>query len=249
MVREVHALTFWGHIDALRAHLIAAAVCFGLALALVLVFLGPLVSLLTVPLGSAPLVFLSPLGSFAFQMRVACIGAFLLSLGPWTILLLHFLSPALSRSARRWSWAILLSSLAMSVAAVIATLLWALPWSLGVLRAASIPGSELLLTADSYLDLFSLEALFVALLLQLPLVLAVLTLWGWVDPRWLSKRRDILYLALVIVVAVVTPTTDIISLLIAMVPATLSLEAGLFAAHLIHIRRQRVRARGDTMNP
>ena len=59
------------------------------------------------------------------------------------------------------------------------------------------------------------------------------------QPRWLARRRDILYLVLVIVVAVVTPTTDIVSLILAMLPATLSLEAGLLAAHLIHTRRLR----------
>lgn len=241
MADEAQGLTFWGHIRELRAHLIAVAVCFGASLGLVLAFLGPLVTLLTAPLAPHALVFLSPLGPFAFQMRVATLCALVLSLGPCAMVLVHFLAPALSIAARRWTWFIVLTAAVLSAAALLATYWWVLPWSLRVLSAASVPGTQLLLTADSYLDLFALETLFVALLLQLPLILALLSLWGLIDARMLARRRDILYLLLVIVIAVVTPTTDVVSLLLAMLPAALSLEAGLLAARLIHSGRRRVR--------
>lgn len=155
----------------------------------------------------------------------------------------------MSRRKRRWTWALLALAALLSIIALLATYLWVMPWSLKVLVAASVPGSQLLLTANSFLDLFTLEALFTGLLLQLPLLLAVLALWGVLDPRWLTRRRDILYLMLVIVVAVVTPTTDLVSLAIAMAPAALSLEAGLLAARLIHSRRRQARRASDTMEP
>ena len=248
MAGEASGLSFWEHVGALRAHLIAAAICFGAALALVLIALAPLLRLFAAPLAPHPVVFLSPLGPFAFQMRVAMMGAFTVSLGPWAVLLVHFVAPALSRPARRWTWVLVLAAAGLSLVALAATYFWVMPWSLKVLSAASVPGSEMLLTADSYLDLFALETLFTALLLQLPLLLALLSLWGLIDPHWLARRRDILYLILIIVVAVVTPTTDIVSLLLAMVPATLSLEAGVLAAHLIHSRRRRGRHAGATMD-
>jgi len=245
--RNPPGLDFWGHLGALRTHLIAAAVCYGVALVTVLIVLRPLISVLTAPLASLPLVLLTPLGPFAFQMRVATLGAFILSLGPWALLLVHFAAPALSPPTRRWSWASAIVATALGLIALVATDLWVMPWSLRVLAAAPLPGFQVLLTADSYLDLFVLEALFTALLLQLPLLLVLLSLWGLIDPRRLGGRRDIVYLILVIAVAVITPTTDIPSLLLAMIPATLSLESGLLAASFIHTRRQRSSAAGDTI--
>lgn len=191
MQNEAQGLTFWDHIHELRSHLIAAAASFGVSLTIVLMFLGRLVTLLTAPMTGSGLIFLSPLGPFAFQMRVASLCALVLCLGPWAVILVHFVAPALSHCARRWTWLIVATSALLSVAAIVTSYLWVLPWSLRVLGAASVPGSQLLLTADAYLDFFVLETLFVALLLQLPLVLALLGLWGLIDPRVLARRASI----------------------------------------------------------
>ncbi len=232
-------LDFWDHVRELRVHLIAAASCFALALAVALALLRPLIAWLAGPLAPDALVFLSPLGPFAFQMRVATLGALLASLGPWGVLLVSFVAPALSASARRATWAMLLAAWALAALALAATQAWVMPWSLVVLRAQAIPGAQLLLTGDAYLDLFMLETLFITLLLELPLILAVLSVWGLVDPRRLARHRPPLYLLLLVAVAVITPTTDVVSLLLAMIPATLSLEIGLLAMWLIHSRRRR----------
>ena len=57
------------------------------------------------------------------------------------------------------------------------------------------------------------------------------------DPKHLAGKRRILYVTLLIVLAVVTPTTDVASLLVVFVPAVLFLEAGLGIARVVHTRR------------
>lgn len=71
MAPNVPGSTFWDHLGALRTHLIAAGLCFGISFLGLLLFLGPLIRLVTAPLAPHPLIFLSPLGPLAFQMRVA----------------------------------------------------------------------------------------------------------------------------------------------------------------------------------
>ena len=245
MSRQQAHQTFWEHVGALRRHIIAAALAFAIALCAVLPLLNPIVRLLVAPIQPTSLIFLSPLGSFAFQMRVAMWGAVLVSAPAWLLIFLHFLGPALPRKAQTLTWLITAVSIAFAVAALIATYAFVFPWSLQVLRATAVPGTEFQLTADSYLDLLILEAAFVLILFELPLILALATSWGWLDPTWITRRRPAVYLVLLIVVAIATPTTDIVSLLVSMVPASLSLELGILAARLIHNRRKRLH--GDTV--
>jgi len=239
MERRDALQTFWEHIGSLRSHIIAAALVFALALCVVLALLNPIMRALIAPIQPSPLIFLSPLGPFAFQMRVAMWGATLISAPAWLLILLQFLSPALPQKARTLTWLIIGVSLAIAAASFIATNALVFPWSLHVLKATVVAGTQMQLTADSYLDLFILEVAFMLVLFEMPLVLGLSTLWGWLDPAWITRRRPAVYLVLLVVMAIVTPTTDIISLLVSMIPAALSLELGIWASGIIHSRRKR----------
>jgi sec-independent protein translocase protein TatC len=237
--------TFWEHIADLKRYLVGGFVVYFLSFGLMLLVLPRMLSLLAASAGR--LVFLSPLGPLIFQMRVAGFLALIVSLGPWAVLLLRYLSPALSPKQRRASWAILTTSTVLGVCALFITYQLVFPWSLAALKQTAMPGVELLLTADSFFDLFVLEALFMTLLAELPLGLTVLALWGWINPLGLGKHRIPIYLGLLVVVAIVTPTTDLVSLAVAMLPAAISLEAGLLSARFIHTHRARTASRPSTM--
>jgi sec-independent protein translocase protein TatC len=68
------------------------------------------------------------------------------------------------------------------------------------------------------------------LLFELPLLIAVLTSVGIVTPQMLRKYRRHGIVASFILAAIITPTTDIVTLLLVAIPLTLLYEGGIWVS-------------------
>ena len=93
-----------------------------------------------------------------------------------------------------------------------------LPVSLRFLLRIGERYLEPVISIDQYLSFVTTLLFWCGVVFELPVVLLILARLGIVTPEWLRQQRPYAILALVIIAAVVTPTTDPINLLLMAVP-------------------------------
>ena len=101
----------------------------------------------------------------------------------------------------------------------------------------TLPGTEAAFTAKGYLSFFSTVLLMLVLVFELPLVMMALSRLGLLEPRLLARKRGYVYLGLLVGVAMVTPTTDLISLGLILLPTYAVFEVGLVGARMVAITK------------
>jgi sec-independent protein translocase protein TatC len=143
----------------------------------------------------------------------------------------------MTKRSRIVSIAFVASAGILAVASVVITYFYLVPTTLAVLLNVPVQGTSVVLTADSYLDFFFLEITVAFVVLQIPLIINALAYLRLLNPRAIQGKRSVIYIVLLIALAILTPTTDVVSLMVAFVPAVLLTEGGLAVARVIHDRR------------
>ncbi len=226
---------FWGHIATLRNHLLIGGAVFIVVWGLIFTYGSrTLLYYLLLPLGGQQIVFLSPLGPFFFTIQVSLYAACAACLPLWLALVLNFLFPALSLQKRLVSVGFVIVSLLLSVASLLVSYLYLIPTTLKFLITFVVPQSSLLLSAESYIDFFLLEFIIVFVILQIPLIIVLLAYIRLLNPNVLVRQRRFLYIGMVTLLAILTPTTDAFTLVVVSVPAILIAEAGILIARRVY---------------
>jgi sec-independent protein translocase protein TatC len=90
---------------------------------------------------------------------------------------------------------------------------------------------------DIYFNLFVDVVLGVGILFELPVVIFLLTALGVVTPRFLLRHSRYAILAIFLLAAVVTPSTDVFNLVLFATPMCVLFYLGIFASYLLTLRR------------
>jgi sec-independent protein translocase protein TatC len=232
---EADTLTFWQHASVLRSYVLWGASIYVLIAGLIFTYAArTIVTYLIEPLRGQQLVFLSPLGPFFFYLNVSLIGAAVLSLPFWIYLFSRFAGGKMS-IRRHISVLLYTGTTAMlGLASVAIAYFYFIPVSLKALATFSVPGIALLITAENYINFFILGTLVIFVVLELPVLVVGLSSLRLVNPHYLSKKRRVVFVVLLIALALLTPTTDPITLLIVTIPAMAFFEVGLFVAKMVY---------------
>lgn len=99
-----------------------------------------------------------------------------------------------------------------------------LPASLRVLLSIGASYLQPVISIDRYLSFVTSLVFWCGMIFELPVLLVVLTKVGIVTPEWLRQQRPYAVLVLVIIAAVVTPTTDPVNLFLLALPLLLLYE-------------------------
>ncbi len=237
-VPEAHRYTFWEHIGELRTYiLIGGGIFVGVAILIFPYEEEFITPYLLSPLDGETLIFLSPFDPLLFKLKIAFYFSFLLSFPLWLFLFFKFVSPALPSGKRLLLVFFGVFSFLLGLGALAVTYFYFVPITLSVLRSFIIPGAAFSLTANGYLSFILLELAVVFFISQLPVVISAFAYVGLINPYSLARQRRFLYLGLVVILAFLTPTTDIFTLLIVTIPAILLAELGISLAKLLTHRR------------
>ncbi len=238
-MKEADASGLWEHVSSLRNHLLLGGVVFIAAWIAIFSYGSEiLLKWFLYPLSGQELVFLSPLGPFFFTIQISLYAAVALVFPLWLSLLLHFIFPALSLRKRIASIGFVGVSLFLSIASLLVAYFYLIPTTLTFLLNFVVPQTSLLLSADSYMSFFLLEFCIAFVILQIPVVITLLSYIGLLNPYVLVRQRRLLYIGLVILLAFLTPTTDMFTLLAVSVPAVLMAEAGIAVAKRLYTNPQ-----------
>lgn len=236
------AQTFWDHLDVLRATLIrmaVAVVLFGIA---AFALKEQLFSIVLAP-RSSDFITYRLLGADAFQLHLMNTGlteqfmihvrtalyAGLLLASPYVLYeLFRFVSPALYANEQRYAVWIVGAAYIMFLVGTLANYYVVFPLTVRFLGTYQVsPDVANMLTLQSYVDTLLSMSMVMGVVFELPVVCALLGRMGLLTDGLMSTYRRHALVAILIVAAIITPTTDVFTLFIVALPIYLLYEVSI----------------------
>lgn len=229
--------SFWQHVADLRRSLIRSGCALILGFVLSIFLSHNLLELLTQNAGK--LVFLRPAELLMAQLKVAFLNGIFVSLPVILWEIGSFFWPALYPPERRalliyLPFAFILFTLGMIFGYFVVVRI-----GYHFLVSLSLPNIQPAISIDHYLSFVISSVIACALVFMLPVVLLLLTRIGIVKASFLWRRQRSMIIALLILVAVITPTVDIISMLLVFIPIFLLFELSILLAWIAEKKARR----------
>lgn len=241
------SLTFWEHLDILRGSLIrmlVAAIVAGVAAFLLKdwlfdVVLAPSSSdfityrLLGVEPFRIELVNTGLTEQFMIHMKVSLVAGILIASPYILYLLFRFISPALYDNERRYSVRLTVAAYLMFLFGVAVNYFVIFPLTVRFLGTYQVSDDiHNLLTISSYVDTLAMMSLVFGIVFEIPVVSWLLARFGLLKSAWMSRYRRHAIVAIVIVAAVITPTSDVFTLFMVSLPIWLLYEASVLIVRI-----------------
>jgi sec-independent protein translocase protein TatC len=150
----------------------------------------------------------------------------------------RFITPGLTDSERRYALPFVVGSQVMFALGIGFAYL-VIPQGLRILLGMGGDNITPLLTASEYLSFFTRTVIAFGLVFEIPLILVFLSLVGLVTAAGLRRFRPYAIVLNVTLAAIITPSTDAITLMFLAGPMIVFYEASILAAWLIQRRRAR----------
>ncbi|WP_027449431.1 twin-arginine translocase subunit TatC [Xylanibacter brevis] len=166
---------------------------------------------------------------FMTHMRMA-LYAGLLCAAPYVLFeLFRFISPGLYRHERRAALWITLSGYLMFMLGTLVCYMLIFPLTVRFLGTYQVsPNVSNMLTLQSYADTLVSMSLVMGAVFELPVVCAILGRLGVISPTLMTHYRRHAIVAILVVAAIITPTTDVFTLLLVSLPIALLYEISIF---------------------
>ena len=225
--------TFWEHLDELRWTIIRSLI---VVVALGVVFFclkDQLFSVVLAPLsgdfityrviGAEKLdIHLMNIGlteQFMTHMRVAIYAGLLMALPYVLYEIFRFVSPGLYRGERRAATWIVSSSYGMFLLGTAVNYFIVFPFTLRFLGTYQVSADVAnMLTLQSYIDTLITMSFVLGVIFELPVVCTILGRMGFINRSLMSRYRRHAVIAILVVAAIITPTTDVFTLMIVSLP-------------------------------
>ena len=240
-------LTFWDHLDELRAVLIrilvittiAAVAAFCLKEELFAVVLAPRSSdfITYRMMGVEPFcINLMNTGlteQFMIHLRTALYAGVLVALPYILYQLFRFVSPALYDHERRYATVLVGSGYMMFMMGTLLNYLLIFPLTVKFLGTYQVsPDVANMLTIQSYIDTLLMMNFVMGIVFELPVVCWLLGKMGLVTAHIMSQWRRHAVVVILIVAAIITPTTDAFTLFLVALPIWLLYEMSIWIVRI-----------------
>ena len=234
--------TFWDHLDALRNTLlrvlavivVVAVAAFGLKDELFSVVLAPRSSdfisyrLLGLEPFSLHLINTGLTEQFMIHVKTAMYAGLLLA-SPYVLYeLFRFVRPALYQNERRYAVSVVGAAYLMFLVGTAVNYFVVFPLTVRFLGTYQVsPDVANMLTLQSYVDTLIGMNLVMGVVFELPVVSWLLAVMGLIHAGLMGRYRRHAVVAILVVSAIITPTTDVLTLLVVSLPIWLLYEASI----------------------
>ncbi len=231
--------TFWDHLDVLRSSLIRMAVAVVVFAIAAFVLKEELFSVVLAPRSSDFLTY-RLMGAEAFSINLMNTGlteqfmihvrtaiyAGLLAASPYIIYeLFKFVSPGLYQNERRYALWIVGAAYLMFIVGTLVNYFIVFPLTVRFLGTYQVsPDVANMLTLQSYIDTLLGMSLVMGVVFELPVVCGLLGRMGLINDKMMGEYRRHAIVAILIVAAIITPTTDVFTLFVVALPIYLLYE-------------------------
>ena len=232
-------MTFWDHLDELRSVIIrsvvvtvvAAAVAFCLKEQLFEIVLAPRTSdfitfrLMGVEPFSIHLMNTGLTEQFMTHLKTAMYAGVLVALPYIVYLLFGFVSPALYDNERKYATLLCTSGYLMFMLGTLQNYFLIFPLTVKFLGTYQVSEDVAnMLTLQSYMDTLLMMNLVMGIVFELPVVSWILGRMGLVNATMMRSMRRHAIVAILVIAAIITPTTDAFTLFIVALPIWLLYE-------------------------
>lgn len=236
-------LSFWGHLDELRWTILRSLAVVALFAVAAFCMKDWLFAVVLAPhtsdfitfsmMGTEPfalhLVNTALTEQFMTHMRTACYAGLLCALPYVLYELFRFVSPALYRNERHAALWMVLSAYVMFVVGTVVCYFIIFPLTVRFLGTYQVSNDvENMLTLNSYMDTFFTLCLLIGMVFELPVVSFILGRLHIVDGSLMRRFRRHAVVAILLVAAIITPTTDVFTLLVVSLPIWLLYEVSIW---------------------
>lgn len=241
-------LTFWDHLDELRSSLLRmlgvtvlfAIIAFVLKDELFAIVLAPRSSdfltyrLLGVEDFQLHLMNTGLTEQFMIHMRTAMYAGLLVA-SPYILYeLFRFVSPGLYQNERRYAVWIVGAAYLMFLIGTLVNYLVVFPFTVRFLGTYQVsPDVANMLTLQSYVDTLLGMSLVMGVVFELPVVCGLMGKMGLISGHLMAQYRRHALVAILIVSAIITPTTDAFTLFVVAVPIYLLYELSILIVKII----------------
>ena len=232
-------MTIIEHLEELRRRIIISLTFFLAATIVSFVFADKIAYVLKLPSQGLvnDFIFLAPTEVFIVYIRIAMLAGFIASM---PFILIHaglFFMPAISADRKKsisiWLGAAFLLSLAGVLFAYYLAIPFALRFLINFSQGIALP----MISIGRYFSFVGAFLLIGAGIFQIPVIIGFLSSIGIVNTRFLTSKRKYTIIAIFIISAIITPTQDIINMLIFALPMICLYEIGLMVSWIIEKRR------------
>lgn len=236
---DTPTMTFWDHLDELRSVIIRVLVVTGLAAVVAFCLKDELFAIVLAPrssdfityrlMGVEPFsVHLMNTGlteQFMIHMKTAMYAGVLVA-SPYIIyMLFRFVSPALYDNEKRYATLLCGSGYVMFILGTAINYFLIFPLTVKFLGTYQVsPDVANMLTLQSYMDTLLMMSLVMGIVFELPVVSWILGRMGLVNAQMMQSMRRHAIVAILVVAAIITPTTDAFTLLVVALPIWLLYE-------------------------
>ena len=236
-------MSFWEHLDVLRSVIIRMVVAVAALSIAAFCMKDWLFSLVLWPthsdfptyqwLGAPPfrlhLINTELTEQFMIHMRVAIVAG-IMAASPYLLYeLFSFVTPALYERERRASVQVVLWAYIMFVVGVAVNYILVLPLTVRFLGEYSVSTDvESLISLTSYVDTMLMLCLVFGIVFEIPVVSWLLARFGLLRAEWMTRYRRHAIVVILIAAAILTPTTDAMTLLIVSLPIWMLYEVSIW---------------------
>ena len=253
-------MTFWDHLDVLRGSIIrvlVSAVVMGIGVFFLKDWLFDIVlwprdsNFPTYRLlGAEPfqlhLINTELTEQFMIHMKVSLISGLLVA-SPYIIyVLFRFISPALYDNERRASYRLVGAAYGMFMVGIVVNYFLIFPLTVRFLGTYSVSSEvETMLTLSSYVDTLLLMSLVFGIVFEIPVIAWLLARFGMLKHTWMSMYRRHAIVAILVLAAIITPTADIMTLIVVSLPIWLLYELSIWIVRFTNAKEQQESEEAD----
>ncbi len=226
--------SFWEHLEELRRRLIYGIVAIAVFSILGYVFSGYVID----HFGKITqgLYFFSPAEGFFSRIKIAFYIGILLGI-PFLIWQLYlFVSPGLLKNERKIARLLLLLSLPFFFGGIAFSTFVVLPIGIRFLLKFGSDTMVPMINVSQLISFVFWTSIGIGIIFQLPVIVFILTKMGFINYKFLKKKRRISYVLIFAIIAFITPSVDAISLLLIALPIVFLYEFSIFISYIFRKR-------------
>ena len=165
---------------------------------------------------------------FMIHMKVALYTGILISAPILIYKLFAYISPALYASEKRATLSVLPWAVLLFYCGIILNYLIIFPVSYRFLATYTVSDTVVnTISLSSYISTFTILSIMMGIAFEIPIVCLLLSKMGILSGELLSKYRRHAFVIIMIIAAIITPTSDIFTLMIVTLPIYLLFELGI----------------------
>jgi sec-independent protein translocase protein TatC len=229
------------HLEELRWRIIRCVIYAAAATAAALFFTEQILYIMKLPSKGIieNFLILKPTESIAIYIKTAFFSGLAAASLPIFAEIFNFIKPAASAdqnvSAIKW----VLSAFLLFITGILFSYFIILPKAIAFLMDLSrgLTDTPAQITLTSYISFVCAVVFCGGTIFQIPLAAYILTKIGLIAPQTLSGRRKESYFALCVTAAVITPTTDVFSMILFVIPMIVLYEIGILISKAVYKKR------------